>query len=66
MGFGTEGQIKHITLHYKCNCKNQIKYQMNEPLLSLDSQISFFKKGIELVSKKMDNFLSSVSNMTQR
>lgn len=30
------------------------------------TQISFFKKGIELVSKKMDNFLSSVSTMTQR
>lgn len=29
-------------------------------------QMSFFKKGFELVSKKMDNFISSVSNMTQR
>ncbi len=29
-------------------------------------QISFFKKGIELVSKKMDNFLTSVSKMTQK
>lgn len=30
------------------------------------SQISFFKKGIELVSKKMDCFLASVSTMTQK
>lgn len=29
-------------------------------------QIGFFKKGIELVSKKMDSFLNSVSNMTQK
>lgn len=43
-----------------------MKYWLSDPVLSLNSQISFFKKGIELVSKKMDNFLSSVSNMTQR
>uniref|UniRef100_A0A665X917 Adaptor protein, phosphotyrosine interaction, PH domain and leucine zipper containing 2 n=1 Tax=Echeneis naucrates TaxID=173247 RepID=A0A665X917_ECHNA len=30
-----------------------------------NEKISFFKKGIELVSKKMDSFLSSVSTMTQ-
>ncbi|KAL0155294.1 hypothetical protein M9458_049557, partial [Cirrhinus mrigala] len=27
--------------------------------------INFFKKGMELVSKKMDSFLSSVSSMNQ-
>lgn len=29
------------------------------------SQINFYKKGIDLVSKKMDSFLGSVSSMTQ-
>lgn len=29
-------------------------------------QIGFFKKGIELVSKKMDNCISSVSKNTQK
>ncbi|XP_061533988.1 DCC-interacting protein 13-beta isoform X3 [Phycodurus eques] len=30
-----------------------------------NEKVIFFKKGLELVSKKLDNFLSSVSNMTQ-
>ncbi|KAG5274163.1 hypothetical protein AALO_G00159880 [Alosa alosa] len=39
---------------------------MLEPMLGYThAQINFFKKGIELVTKKMDTFLSSVSSMTQ-
>uniref|UniRef100_A0A8C3AJD4 Adaptor protein, phosphotyrosine interacting with PH domain and leucine zipper 2 n=1 Tax=Cyclopterus lumpus TaxID=8103 RepID=A0A8C3AJD4_CYCLU len=57
------------SLQYYC-ALNALQYRkrvaMLEPMLGYTkAQISFFKKGIELVSKKMDNFLSSVSNMTQ-
>ncbi|XP_059190645.1 DCC-interacting protein 13-beta isoform X1 [Centropristis striata] len=57
------------SLQYYC-ALNALQYRkrvaMLEPMLGYtQAQISFFKKGVELVSKKMDNFLSSVSNMTQ-
>ncbi|KAM9854529.1 DCC-interacting protein 13-beta [Aulostomus maculatus] len=57
------------SLQYYC-ALNALQYRkrvaMLEPMLGYSqAQISFFKKGIELVSKKMDNFLSSVANMTQ-
>ncbi|KAJ4920130.1 hypothetical protein JOQ06_022319, partial [Pogonophryne albipinna] len=57
------------SLQYYC-ALNALQYRkrvaMLEPMLGYtQAQIRFFKKGIELVSKKMDNFLSSVSNMTQ-
>ncbi|XP_056271765.1 DCC-interacting protein 13-beta [Pseudoliparis swirei] len=56
------------SLQYYC-ALNALQYRkrvaMLEPMLGYTkAQISFFKKGIALVSKKMDNFLSSVSNMT--
>uniref|UniRef100_A0A3B3ZD47 DCC-interacting protein 13-beta n=1 Tax=Periophthalmus magnuspinnatus TaxID=409849 RepID=A0A3B3ZD47_9GOBI len=57
------------SLQYYC-ALNALQYRkrvaMLEPMLGYtQAQISFFKKGIELVSKKMDNFLTSVSKMTQ-
>ncbi|CAN9498962.1 unnamed protein product [Ophioblennius macclurei] len=57
------------SLQYYC-ALNALQYRkrvaMLEPMLGYtQAQISFFKKGIELVSKKMDNFLSSVSKTTQ-
>ncbi|KAJ6658898.1 hypothetical protein lerEdw1_019534 [Lerista edwardsae] len=49
---------------------NALQYRkriaMMEPMLGYTrSQIKFFKKGAEMFSKKMDSFLSSVSNMVQ-
>uniref|UniRef100_A0A672G9D1 DCC-interacting protein 13-beta n=1 Tax=Salarias fasciatus TaxID=181472 RepID=A0A672G9D1_SALFA len=57
------------SLQYYC-ALNALQYRkrvaMLEPMLGYtQAQISFFKKGIELVSKKMDSFLSSVSKMTK-
>ncbi|XP_030586599.1 DCC-interacting protein 13-beta [Archocentrus centrarchus] len=57
------------SLQYYC-ALNALQYRkrvaMLEPMLGYtQAQISFFKKGFELVSKKMDSFISSVSNMTQ-
>uniref|UniRef100_H3DEW9 DCC-interacting protein 13-beta n=1 Tax=Tetraodon nigroviridis TaxID=99883 RepID=H3DEW9_TETNG len=57
------------SLQYYC-ALNALQYRkriaMLEPMLGYThAQIGFFKKGIELVSKKMDSFLNSVSNMTQ-
>ncbi|XP_020774798.1 DCC-interacting protein 13-beta [Boleophthalmus pectinirostris] len=57
------------SLQYYC-ALNALQYRkrvaMLEPMLGYtQAQINFFKKGIELVSKKMDNFLTSVSKMTQ-
>ncbi|KAK2917618.1 DCC-interacting protein 13-beta isoform X2 [Channa argus] len=57
------------SLQYYC-ALNALQYRkrvaMLEPMLGYtQAQISFFKKGIELVSKKMDSFLNSVSNMTE-
>ncbi|KAM4618830.1 DCC-interacting protein 13-beta [Polymixia lowei] len=56
------------SMQYYC-ALNALQYRkrvaMLEPMLGYtQAQISFFKKGMELVSKKMDSFLSSVSNMT--
>ncbi|XP_076588456.1 DCC-interacting protein 13-beta [Chaetodon auriga] len=65
----TRRKQHQASLQYYC-ALNALQYRkriaMLEPMLGYtQAQISFFKKGIELVSKKMDMFLSSVSNMTQ-
>ncbi|KAG7521937.1 DCC-interacting protein 13-beta [Solea senegalensis] len=65
----TRRKQHQASLQYYC-ALNALQYRkrvaMLEPMLGYtQAQISFFKKGIELVSKKMDNFLSSVSKMTQ-
>ncbi|XP_044048810.1 DCC-interacting protein 13-beta isoform X1 [Siniperca chuatsi] len=65
----TRRKQHQASLQYYC-ALNALQYRkrvaMLEPMLGYtQAQISFFKKGIELVSKKMDNFLSSVSSMTQ-
>uniref|UniRef100_A0A8C5DF94 Adaptor protein, phosphotyrosine interaction, PH domain and leucine zipper containing 2 n=1 Tax=Gouania willdenowi TaxID=441366 RepID=A0A8C5DF94_GOUWI len=57
------------SLQYYC-ALNALQYRkrvaMLEPMLGFtQAQVGFFKKGIELVSKKMDSFLSAVSKMTQ-
>uniref|UniRef100_A0AAR2J8F2 Adaptor protein, phosphotyrosine interaction, PH domain and leucine zipper containing 2 n=1 Tax=Pygocentrus nattereri TaxID=42514 RepID=A0AAR2J8F2_PYGNA len=57
------------SMQYYC-ALNALQYRkrvaMLEPLLGYtQAQINFFKKGMELVSKKMDSFLASVSSMTQ-
>ncbi|CAB1331499.1 unnamed protein product [Coregonus sp. 'balchen'] len=49
---------------------NALQYRkrvaMLEPMLGYtQAQINFYKKGIDLISKKMDSFLASVSSMTQ-
>ncbi|RVE71585.1 hypothetical protein OJAV_G00053240 [Oryzias javanicus] len=65
----TRRKQHQASLQYYC-ALNALQYRkrvaMLEPMLGYtQAQISFFKKGIELVSKKMDSFLSSVSNMMQ-
>ncbi|XP_019934530.1 DCC-interacting protein 13-beta [Paralichthys olivaceus] len=65
----TRRKQHQASLQYYC-ALNALQYRkrvaMLEPMLGYtQAQISFFKKGVELVSKKMDNFLSSVSTMTQ-
>uniref|UniRef100_A0A7N8XUU7 Adaptor protein, phosphotyrosine interacting with PH domain and leucine zipper 2 n=1 Tax=Mastacembelus armatus TaxID=205130 RepID=A0A7N8XUU7_9TELE len=65
----TRRKQHQASLQYYC-ALNALQYRkrvaMLEPMLGYtQAQISFFKKGIELVSKKMDNFLTSVSKMTQ-
>ncbi|XP_068595278.1 DCC-interacting protein 13-beta [Brachionichthys hirsutus] len=65
----TRRKQHQASLQYYC-ALNALQYRkriaMLEPMLGyVQAQISFFKKGIELVSKKMENFLCSVSNMTQ-
>ncbi|KAK2834572.1 hypothetical protein Q7C36_015273 [Tachysurus vachellii] len=57
------------SMQYYC-ALNALQYRkrvaMLEPMLGYtQAQISFFKKGIELVSTKMDNFLSSVTSMSE-
>ncbi|GAA6074836.1 DCC-interacting protein 13-beta isoform X1, partial [Tachysurus ichikawai] len=57
------------SMQYYC-ALNALQYRKRvailEPMLGYtQAQISFFKKGIELVSTKMDNFLSSVSSMSE-
>uniref|UniRef100_A0A8C2BHM4 DCC-interacting protein 13-beta n=1 Tax=Cyprinus carpio TaxID=7962 RepID=A0A8C2BHM4_CYPCA len=56
-------------MQYYC-ALNALQYRkrvaMLEPMLGYThAQMHFFKKGMELVSKKMDSFLSSVSSMNQ-
>ncbi|TNN00358.1 DCC-interacting protein 13-beta [Takifugu flavidus] len=65
----TRRKLHQASLQYYC-ALNALQYRkriaMLEPMLGYThAQIGFFKKGIELVSKKMDSFLNSVSNMTQ-
>ncbi|XP_063335385.1 DCC-interacting protein 13-beta [Pelmatolapia mariae] len=65
----TRRKQHQASLQYYC-ALNALQYRkrvaMLEPMLGYtQAQISFFKKGFELVSKKMDSFLASVSNMTQ-
>ncbi|KAI3370650.1 hypothetical protein L3Q82_007212 [Scortum barcoo] len=65
----TRRKQHQASLQYYC-ALNALQYRkrvaMLEPMLGYtQAQITFFKKGIELVSKKMDTFLSSVSKMTQ-
>lgn len=56
-------------MQYYC-ALNALQYRkrvaMLEPMLGYThAQINFFKKGMELVSKKLDSFLNSVSNMNE-
>uniref|UniRef100_A0A3B3VFR9 DCC-interacting protein 13-beta n=1 Tax=Poecilia latipinna TaxID=48699 RepID=A0A3B3VFR9_9TELE len=65
----TRRKQHQASLQYYC-ALNALQYRkrvaMLEPMLGYtQAQISFFKKGLELVSKKMESFLSSVSNMAQ-
>ncbi|KAJ7997874.1 hypothetical protein DPEC_G00216700 [Dallia pectoralis] len=57
------------SMQYYC-ALNALQYRkrvaMLEPMLGYtQAQIHFYKKGMDLVSKKMDSFLVSVSSMTQ-
>uniref|UniRef100_W5UAV9 DCC-interacting protein 13-beta n=1 Tax=Ictalurus punctatus TaxID=7998 RepID=W5UAV9_ICTPU len=57
------------SMQYYC-ALNALQYRkrvaMLEPMLGYtQAQINFFKKGIELVSKKMDSFLASVNSMSE-
>ncbi|KAL0968034.1 hypothetical protein UPYG_G00261400 [Umbra pygmaea] len=57
------------SMQYYC-ALNALQYRkrvaMLEPMLGYtQAQIHFFKKGMDLVSKKMDSFLASVSSMNQ-
>ncbi|XP_072257273.1 DCC-interacting protein 13-beta [Pyxicephalus adspersus] len=62
---------QHLSsLQYYC-ALNALQYRkrtaMLDPILGYtQGQINFFKKGYEMFSKKMDGFLSSVTNMIQR
>uniref|UniRef100_UPI0037E74A01 DCC-interacting protein 13-beta n=1 Tax=Semicossyphus pulcher TaxID=241346 RepID=UPI0037E74A01 len=65
----TRRKQHQASLQYYC-ALNALQYRkrvaMLEPMLGYSqAQVGFLKKGIELVSKKMDSFLNSVSNMTQ-
>ncbi|XP_067091383.1 DCC-interacting protein 13-beta [Osmerus mordax] len=65
----TRRKQHQASMQYYC-ALNALQYRkrvaMLEPMLGYtQAQINFFKKGIDLVSKKMDTFLASVSTMTQ-
>uniref|UniRef100_A0A8C6Q7M7 Adaptor protein, phosphotyrosine interacting with PH domain and leucine zipper 2 n=1 Tax=Nothobranchius furzeri TaxID=105023 RepID=A0A8C6Q7M7_NOTFU len=65
----TRRKQHQASLQYYC-ALNALQYRkrvaMLEPMLGYtQAQVHFFKKGIELVSKKMESFLNSVSKMTQ-
>ncbi|KAJ3596153.1 hypothetical protein NHX12_002562 [Muraenolepis orangiensis] len=64
----TRRKQHQASMQYYC-ALNALQYRkrvaMLEPMLGYtQAQVKFIKKGMELVSKKMDTFLSSVSNMT--
>ncbi|CAL8359235.1 unnamed protein product [Lota lota] len=64
----TRRKQHQASMQYYC-ALNALQYRkrvaMLEPMLGYtQAQVKFFKKGMELVTKKMDTFLSSVSNMT--
>ncbi|XP_061139747.1 DCC-interacting protein 13-beta [Syngnathus typhle] len=65
----TRRKQHQASLQYYC-ALNALQYRkrvaMLEPMLGYtQAQVLFFKKGLELVSRKLDNFLVSVSNVTQ-
>ncbi|KAG7454742.1 hypothetical protein MATL_G00263010 [Megalops atlanticus] len=65
----TRRKQHQASMQYYC-ALNALQYRkrvaMLEPLLGYtQAQMNFFKKGMDLVSKKMDSFLTSVSSMTQ-
>ncbi|XP_051975908.1 DCC-interacting protein 13-beta-like [Xyrauchen texanus] len=65
----TRRKQHQAAMQYYC-ALNALQYRkrvaMLEPMLGYThAQINFIKKGMELVSKKMDSFLTSVSSMTQ-
>ncbi|XP_072097782.1 DCC-interacting protein 13-beta isoform X1 [Mobula birostris] len=59
----------HYSLQYYCALnalQHRKRVAMLDPLLGFtQSQINFFKMGVEMFSKKLDEFLSSVANMVQ-
>uniref|UniRef100_A0A8C5FAT7 Adaptor protein, phosphotyrosine interaction, PH domain and leucine zipper containing 2 n=1 Tax=Gadus morhua TaxID=8049 RepID=A0A8C5FAT7_GADMO len=64
----TRRKQHQASMQYYC-ALNALQYRkrvaMLEPMLGYtQAQVKFYKKGMELVTKKMDTFLSSVSNMT--
>ncbi|KAJ8416329.1 hypothetical protein AAFF_G00356170 [Aldrovandia affinis] len=65
----TRRKQHQASMQYYC-ALNALQYRkrvaMLEPLLGYtQAQMNFFKKGVDLVSKKMDSFLTSGSSMTQ-
>ncbi|XP_076026998.1 DCC-interacting protein 13-beta [Genypterus blacodes] len=65
----TRRKQHQASLQYYCSL-NALQYRkrvaMLEPMLGYSqAQVGFFKRGIELVSKKMETFLASVSLMTR-
>ncbi|KAG7456073.1 hypothetical protein MATL_G00247800 [Megalops atlanticus] len=65
----TRRKQHQASMQYYC-ALNALQYRkrvaMLEPMLGYtQAQMNFFKKGMDLVSKKMDSFLASVSDMTQ-
>nr|XP_015207664.1 PREDICTED: DCC-interacting protein 13-beta [Lepisosteus oculatus] len=65
----TRRKQHQASMQYYC-ALNALQYRkrvaMLEPMLGyMQAQVCFFRKGMDLVSKKMDSFLTSVSNMTQ-
>ncbi|KAG9342267.1 hypothetical protein JZ751_016769 [Albula glossodonta] len=65
----TRRKQHQASMQYYC-ALNALQYRkrvaMLEPMLGYtQAQMSFFKKGMDLVSKKMDSFLTSVSSMSQ-
>ncbi|KAG7263085.1 hypothetical protein CRUP_021018 [Coryphaenoides rupestris] len=66
----TRRKQHQASMQYYC-ALNALQYRkrvaMLEPMLGYtQAQVKFFKTGMDLVSKKMDNFLSSVNSMAQK